>query len=690
MSKVAIRQNTIWVGKKQIPLVSGEVHYWRLNPRYWKEILDQVRKMGIEVISSYVPWDYHEYQRGKFDFTGKTDETRNLKEFLRLTREKKFWVIIRPGPYIYSEWPNEGVPSYAYKYHRLHPQFLKYAQVYISRVTQIIRPFLATRPGGHVILLQADNEIDPWPDIFGNQYGLDGKPGLFQDFLKELYRGNVNRLNERWGTRYRSFDEAAPYISTMFKNEPGLALKGDHELNRNIDYFKFKYHYAFLCAQWNVKAYRSCGIDIPIYLNLYPFFYAHDWLQMQSAADLIGIDLYPTSEFSEDEFEQRKLIDKVRYLKSISPLPYIAEFGAGVWHARHYESGVLTPNHYRLITLSALLGGIAGWNWYMLVNRDNWYMSPINEWGRVRPELYNVFRELISIFKQMNPPSLKKLSDVAVTINPIQYAARTLTHDSPILVALSNADVDYNLYDPRTGPSQAKVIFYSGNQWLEREAQENLRRYVEAGGILVAFRNFPRKDDQFEPCAAVGFQDPSRILFEFKKRFDIQLAPNRPKISVVSSVFCFDRVDGEAIKADLGSYGRQTVGYRKRIGKGEIIHLGFEPSVEIILGLLHFLKVPLYAYSPTREVKTALFSRGKKVYYLVAVNNGREEKSALIRIPHFRGMGRLMVRDLMTGEKEILSPERAVSFTVNLSHKDGKVFEFRGDPIDWNFRRFRV
>lgn len=680
MQQVTIRQNTVWVGRKRVPLVSGEVHYWRLNPNYWEEILNRVREMGLQVVATYVPWDYHEYQRGKFDFTGKTDETRNLKAFLALTRRKGFYVIIRPGPYIYSEWPNEGVPAYAYKYHRLHPKFLKFAREYMSRVTQVIRPFLATRHGGHVILLQADNEIDPWPDVFGHQYGLDGRPGLFQDFMKEFYGGNLQLLNERWGTRYQSFKEVAPYIATMFKDEPGLALKGDKELKRNIDYFKFKYHYSLECARWNVKTYRDLGIDVPIYLNLYPFFYAHDWLQMQTAADLVGIDLYPSSELTEDDYEQRKLMDKVRYLRSVSKIPYIAEFAAGVWHARHYETGVLTPNHYRLITLSALLGGVCGWNWYMLVNRDNWYMSPINEWGRTRPELYNVFRDLVRIFRQMNPPSLKKLSDVAVTINPIQYAARTLTHNSPILVALYGADIDYSLYDPRVGITRSKVVFYSGNQWLERKAQENLRRYVEQGGILVAFRNFPRKDDHFEPTNIVGFHEPSRVLFEFKRRFDFQLAPDRPKIPVTSSVYCFDQAEGEKIKVSLGPYGRQTVGYRKRIGKGQLIHLGFEPTAEIILEVLQFLKISLYAYSSTREVKTALYCRGGKKCYLVAVNNGKEEKSALIHIPYLRGKGRLRVRELLSGETEVLNSDRAVKFTVSLSRKDGRVFEFR--PAD--------
>jgi len=218
----------------------------------------------------------------------------------------------------------------------------------------------------------------------------------------------------------------------MLKGEKGLPLKGDRELRRNLDYFEFKYDYAFQCAKWCVHLYRKLDIDIPIYLNLYPFFYAHDWAQLQSACDLVGIDLYPSGELKEDEHEQRKLIDKVRFLSGVSNVSYIAEFASGIWHMRHYESGVMTPNHYRLITLSALLGGVVGWNWYMLVNRDNWYMSPINEWGRRRDELYDVFKDLVQIFNTLKPYELKKMVDIAVEDCPLIYTycrtSYTLSH----------------------------------------------------------------------------------------------------------------------------------------------------------------------------------------------------------------------------------------------------------------------
>ncbi|MBN1687948.1 MAG: beta-galactosidase [Candidatus Omnitrophica bacterium] len=676
MPKVEIRNNQIVVGPKKIPLLSGEVHYWRLHPDAWEEILTQVKGLGLKIVSTYIPWDYHEPRRGQFDFTGQTDPKRNLVAFLDLTRRMGFWVVIRPGPYIYSEWPREGVPAYAYRYHRLHPQFLKFAGNYLKKVVKVLSPYFATRSRGHILLLQADNEIDPWPDVFGAQYGLAGKPGLFQGFLKKLYAGRIKDLNERWGTHYKRFEEAGAFLATMLNRSEGFQLKGDHELQRHLDYFRFKYSYSRQCAEWNVQAYRKLGVDIPIYLNVYPFFYAHDWSDMQEVSDLVGVDLYPSNEFGEDKFEQRKFIDKVRFLKNTSRLPFIAEFESGIWHSRHYESGVLTPNHYRLLGLSAILGGVAGWNWYMLVNRDNWYMSPINEWGRVRPELYEAFGQMVKVAEKMYLPELKKVCDIGVTLNPLQYAARTLSHDSPVLTALYDADVDYELLDPRKGLPDKKCLFYSGNQWLAPKAQENLRRYVERGGVLVAFRDYPRKDECFIPRSIVGFEEPQSVLFEFKRKFKVCLSKKRSGVEIISSVYCFRNVSGNPVQADLGSYGRKTIGYKKKIGKGYLLHLGVDPTPSLIEEVLSFLGVLRPSRSVTRDIKTAWFERGK-FSYLVAVNNGDEDKSASVYLPGLeQSVSNVKIEDILAGKAEKILWEKGKPFVFEIPRKDGKVFQF--------------
>src|SRR5689334_6647651 len=110
MARVTIQEKKVWVGETAIPLLSGEVHYWRIDPNSWRAALERVKEMGIKTVATYSCWDFHELASGQYDFTGTTDPRRNLIGYLELLTEMGFWIIFRPGPYIYSEWKNGGVP----------------------------------------------------------------------------------------------------------------------------------------------------------------------------------------------------------------------------------------------------------------------------------------------------------------------------------------------------------------------------------------------------------------------------------------------------------------------------------------------------------------------------------------------------------------------------------------------------
>src|SRR5437762_13741484 len=101
MTEVTIAERKIRVGDTSIPLISGEVHYWRLDPQSWRGILRRVKEMGINTVATYVCWEFHEIEPGHFDFHGETDPRRDLVGFLDLLTEEGFWIIFRPGPYIY-------------------------------------------------------------------------------------------------------------------------------------------------------------------------------------------------------------------------------------------------------------------------------------------------------------------------------------------------------------------------------------------------------------------------------------------------------------------------------------------------------------------------------------------------------------------------------------------------------------
>ena len=190
---VSIHKGRIRVGDREAPLLSGAVHYWRLHPGSWEQVLLSTKDMGLETIETYIPWEFHEIEKNAFDFTGETDSRRDLVGFLEMTREMGFWLVVRPGPYIYSEWVNMGVPTDVAGYHRLHEEFTSRASNYIRAVSEVLVPFQATQ-GGHIIMLQPDNETDSFEYCYEEQLGLSDEPGMFQDFLKDKYK-DIEQLN---------------------------------------------------------------------------------------------------------------------------------------------------------------------------------------------------------------------------------------------------------------------------------------------------------------------------------------------------------------------------------------------------------------------------------------------------------------------------------------------------------------
>src|SRR5688572_23595833 len=272
MTAVTIADRKITVGDQSFPLISGEVHYWRLDPANWRPILKRVREMGINIVATYVCWDYHETAPGVYDFHGKTDPRRDLISFLDLLTEEGFWIILRPGPYIYSEWSNNGVPDHAAKFHRLAPEFLALADHYMRAVTEVALPYLATR-GGRVVLWQADNEIDPWPHLYTEQLGLGTQVGPFHDFLREKYR-TIDALNSAWHNAYTPFDQARA-VSDLFVNNPVL-------LSRYNDFRDFIHWYVTKVARNSADTYRALGVDVPIIFNAYSGVATQVWSELEA------------------------------------------------------------------------------------------------------------------------------------------------------------------------------------------------------------------------------------------------------------------------------------------------------------------------------------------------------------------------------------------------------------------------
>jgi hypothetical protein len=680
MATVRIAEKQIWVDDLSIPLISGEVHYWRLDPANWQPVLRRSREIGLQVIATYVCWDFHEIEPGRYDFLGETDPRRNLLGFLDLLTDEGFWIILRPGPYIYSEWRNNGVPDDAAQRHRLDPAFQERAKPYMQAVSEITQPYLATH-GGRIILWQADNEIDPWLPWYTEQLGLGQEPGPFHDFLRQRY-GDVSRLNAAWGTAHASVEDARA-VSEMFPSQPAL-------MARYLDFVRFGHWYVTRVADWAVKAYRDYGVDVPIYLNAYSGVAIQPWAELESLADLAGPDIYPSHELALRPEEHRKFLEAVRYTRTYSSLPYIPEFEAGIWHDWLPDVGVLSPNHYRMICFSALLAGVAGWNWYMLVNRDNWYQCPINEWGRTRLDLFEAFQQITELFHEIEPASLVKLTDTAVTFNTLQRGSERPGQD--LLHALYAADIDYEFYDVDRERCEQPLLLYTGGNWLSESAQGNLRQYIESGGHLVCVGTYPYLDDRLHPLNLLDVKEPSGIvsgspgglwLEVFGRKLESHWAFNyseTPGTPIIATRLAprGQTMEELSLQMSLQAGTPYMIGYTEERGRGCLTVIGLSPSPELLFALHEHLQVRLPSRSLASQVSTALFRRDGE-FYVFAVNNGQEDKVAdvvldgiLFELPAWRA------QNLVSGQEWSINLHESNHLTFPVPRKDGVIVHLQG------------
>ena len=157
--RIKIDGGTFNVDGKDVQLICGEMHYARIPHEYWRDRLKRARAMGLNTISVYVFWNFHERQPGEFDFSGQAD----VAEFVRLAQEEGLYVILRPGPYACAEWDFGGYPSWLLKekdmvYRSKDPRFLEYCERYIKALGKQLAP-LTVNNGGNILIVQVENEF---------------------------------------------------------------------------------------------------------------------------------------------------------------------------------------------------------------------------------------------------------------------------------------------------------------------------------------------------------------------------------------------------------------------------------------------------------------------------------------------------------------------------------------------------
>jgi beta-galactosidase GanA len=162
-SSVTYDHKAIVINGQRRILISGSIHYPRSTPQMWPDLIQKAKDGGVDVIETYVFWNGHEPEQGKYYFEDRFD----LVKFIKVVQQAGLYVHLRIGPYVCAEWNFGGFPVWL-KYvpgvaFRTDNEPFKVAmQKFTAKIVTLMKSEkLFQNQGGPIILSQIENEYGP-------------------------------------------------------------------------------------------------------------------------------------------------------------------------------------------------------------------------------------------------------------------------------------------------------------------------------------------------------------------------------------------------------------------------------------------------------------------------------------------------------------------------------------------------
>lgn len=547
-----VAENSFKLNGRNFFVYSGEVHYFRLKPETWPLHLKKAKQANLNAVSTYIPWDWHEYEEGKFDFTGQTNPQRDLIGFIELCKKNGLFLIVKPGPYILAEYKDHGIPVWLLSSHPeilskgkngkpfgharvtlMNPTFLRYAKLWYAKVFDIIKERQATVSGGIIILMQLCNEIGVFTWLDKEADYSDVCLEHYRKFLSDKYK-KISRLNAVYKTKYRSFSAVMP---------DGGSLNRLSELAADLDWHLFWRHYYAVYLEYLMNEAHKKGIKIPLTHNLPGWVYGRaveyplNIFMYQDVAKLypnivLAVDHIPEN-VSYRNFHDAAIIQQMTKAVQSQDAPlFVAEMQAGT-----REHNVVTySDELELFYKAALAYGACGMNFYMFSQGKNpksksavgptfYWQTPLDYDAREGP-LYPVIRRLgkfISSFGNLLVDA-KAAPEVALLFyKPYYYTELTHYYDlervglkynpkyvrdniffEGIAKALKMLNCDYDIFDLQLCEgkelSKYKQVWVVSLEYMDSDSQKLLSQYVINGGHLVMLPCVPKYDLSLKQC----------------------------------------------------------------------------------------------------------------------------------------------------------------------------------------------
>jgi beta-galactosidase len=240
----------------------------------------------------------------------------------------------------------------------------------------------------------------------------------------------------------------------------------------------------------------------------------------------VGVDYY--NKKTDHEISRKRFLT----LSGTSRFPVSPEFSSGCYQ-------VWTPIELadqRYMTYLAIACGLKGFNFYMLVERERWYGSPIKRNGELRKNYADFYKQLLLFIRESGVLEMDRQAEVlllrsrdydrlekaADLLSPLPYIplegkmgaaercsedhfgfeqAIQIDHDEQYNAwynGLTRGQVPFACADTDVDPEfwkRYKAIVLPTFEFLGKKTQNLLHDYVEAGGTIILGPDTPSRDE---------------------------------------------------------------------------------------------------------------------------------------------------------------------------------------------------
>lgn len=558
---VEVKQDVFYLNGKPEFALTADYPYYRDHKEDWSDQLDNLKKMGVRIVTFYIPWRHHAnvdpWKGGKYDFTGERLPRTDVSTFIRLIHEKGMYCIVKPGPYIHGETRNGGLPDYVIPDSNrnliegrktadgkfcaapfaavvpgpLDPEYLRYVKDWLGAVDrEVIRPF--QYPAGPIIAVQILNEgvysVGP-AAIKDINYEMSVLPH-FHKYLEEVY-GNIDDYNRINQTAFKRFED----VGHVKQWDSPKRLSG---IRKFIDWAGFgAYFHKTICRTYT--SYMP-NLKIPVYVNMRPPYGVtaggiETYMSRFNYYDLRDVVHYGFTNwcglvpYNKEAFDHYRITAKIHRGVNMEE-----NWGFESYDAPHYWK--TQPSFFQ--SMAYMAWGAVGLNIYLGVSTDEWewdladnpgsvYMSnhPIAEDKTYRNSFWTVHQ--MNTFLNNEGTFLVRDDDV----HPIawgfyrpyaHFGAWNVGYEDCVNAGLRDVpragshgwnsfldmcaegdiqnDIVYIDLQPVDDLLKHNILFLNGADWMDRSTQQKLVEYVERGGTLVLNSYAPIYDENFNEC----------------------------------------------------------------------------------------------------------------------------------------------------------------------------------------------